>query len=199
MFIMANMDIDLIEEQNNEESEVHEVIIPELPEDVTAPVVNNVPSKNTAVDEAIERERLKRKLEVAAWAESKRLIVNAPPTPKQLNRVMSKLKKGQPLLKALKKVCSYSTWCKWREEYPELMDMENDAREYRIQTLLEEQKLLADQEGREKMGQIARDKLRMDIRQAEIDRLDRLTESRNEKFKKPGNLVPIQINVGYGK
>ena len=196
---MANMDIDLIEEQNNEESEVHEVIIPELPEDVTAPVVNNVPSKNTAVDEAIERERLKRKLEVAAWAESKRLIVNAPPTPKQLNRVMSKLKKGQPLLKALKKVCSYSTWCKWREEYPELMDMENDAREYRIQTLLEEQKLLADQEGREKMGQIARDKLRMDIRQAEIDRLDRLTESRNEKFKKPGNLVPIQINVGYGK
>ena len=199
MFIMASMDIDLIEEQNNEESEVHEVIIPELPEDVTAPVVNNVPSKNTAVDEAIERERLKRKLEVAAWAESKRLIVNAPPTPKQLNRVMSKLKKGQPLLKALKKVCSYSTWCKWREEYPELMDMENDAREYRIQTLLEEQKLLADQEGREKMGQIARDKLRMDIRQAEIDRLDRLTESRNEKFKKPGNLVPIQINVGYGK
>ena len=196
---MANMDIDLIEEQNNDEPEVHEVIIPELPEDVTAPVANNVPSKNPAVDEAIERERLKRKLEVAAWAESKRLIVNAPPTPKQLNRVMSKLKKGQPLLKALKKVCSYSTWCKWREEYPELMDMENDAREYRIQTLLEEQKLLADQEGREKMGQIARDKLRMDIRQAEIDRLDRLTESRNEKFKKPGNLVPIQINVGYGK
>lgn len=192
------MDIDLIEEQNNEEPEVHEVIIPELPEDVTAPVAN-IPSKNPAVDEAIERERLKRKLEVAAWAESKRLIVNAPPTPKQLNRVMSKLKKGQPLLKALKKVCSYSTWCKWREEYPELMDMENDAREYRIQTLLEEQKLLADQEGREKMGQIARDKLRMDIRQAEIDRLDRLTESRNEKFKKPGNLVPIQINVGYGK
>ena len=198
MFIMANMSIDLIEEQNNDEPEVHEVIIPELPEDVTAPAVN-IPTKNHAVDEAIERERLKRKLEVAAWAESKRLIVNAPPTPKQLNRVMSKLKKGFPLLKALKKVCSYTTWCKWREEYPELMDMENDAREYRIQTLLEEQKLLADQEGREKMGQIARDKLRMDIRQAEIDRLDRLTESRNEKFKKPGNLVPIQINVGYGK
>ena len=173
----------------------------ELEEDVlpVEVVTEKTGGLDPAAQEALDRERLKRKLEISAWAEKKRLIVDAPPTEQQLNKIFSKLRKGFPLLKALKKVCSYTTWCKWRNEYPVLAQMEEEAREYRIEHLIEEQKMLADQEGREKMGQIARDKLRMDIRQAEIDRLDRLTENRNNKNKGNPALVPIQINVGYGR
>lgn len=162
-------------------------------------VVENSYGLDPAAQEALERERLKRKLEISDWAEKKRFIVNAPPTEQQLNKIFSKLKKGFPILKALKKVCSYTTWCKWREEYPVLLKMEEEAREYRIEKLMEKQQEIADQVDRDKMGQIARDKLRIDALQGQIDRFDRLTENRNNKMKGNPALVPIQINVGYGR
>lgn len=158
----------------------------------------SVPDKEV-VEEAVERERLKRKLEITAWAEKKRLIVDAPPTEAQLNKVMKRLKKGFPILKALKRICSYTTWCRWREEYPVLMKMEEEAREYRIENLMDKQQMIADQVDRDKMGQIARDKLRIDALQSQIDRMDRLTAARNAKQSTNPALIPIQINVGYGK
>ena len=92
-----------------------------------------------------------------------------------------------------------ATWRKWQEEYPFLAHIEEDAREARVAKLEEEVKRIADQEGREKMGQNTRDKIQIDTRLAEISRIDRLTENRNAK-KQPGvGMVPIQINVAYGK
>ena len=50
------------------------------------------------------------------------------------------------------------------------------------------------------MGEIARDKIQMDELQNRIDRIDRLTENRNKKNSAfGGSVIPIQINVGYGK
>lgn len=183
--------MDIISSQYDElDDEVIPVEVVSIPE-----VVNEEKIK----DEAIERERLKRKLEISSWAEKKRFIVNAPPTEKQLNRVFSRLKKGFPITKALKRVCSYTTWCKWREEYPELMKLEEEAREYRIEHLIEKQQEIADQVDRDRMGEIARDKLRIDALQSQIDRMDRLTQARNSKQMNNPALVPIQINVGYGR
>lgn len=149
-------------------------------------------------DSAIFREELEKqqrlmRLKIATWAEQKNIIQGVPNI-KKLNRIWRKLKKGTTLVKSLRGVCSVSTWYKWRKEYPEIAAMEEQCRQERIATLEEEMRNIADQPDRIKMGASARDKLMIDVRQKEIDRLDRLTENRLEKGN-AGTTVPIQINI----
>lgn len=187
------MDIDLLELQQDEPEE--EV----LPVTVVQPQIVDAKKE---FSEAADKERRIRQLELAKWAEERRIISDAPPTPKQLQKVMKRLKKGYTLIKAIRHICSYSTWQKWREEYPEVLAMEEQAREERIDMLMDKKLALADQPNRVKMGEIARDKVHMDELQNQIDRMDRLTELRNKKKAGAfgtGVAVPIQINVGYGK
>lgn len=187
--------LELQREQGPEEES--SVITAEIVEPITQPsIINSVQEYSDAAD----KERRIRQLELAKWAEERRIIADAPPTPGQLQRIHIRLKKGYTLLKAIRKICSYPTWCKWREEYPEVLAMEEQARAERIEILMDKQKEIANQEGREKMGQLGRDKMRIDTYQQEIDRLDRLTEIRNKKSSAfGGSVIPIQINVGYGK
>lgn len=189
------MDIDLLEMQQQEPEEEP------LPVTVVQPTTQMVDAKKE-FSEAAEKERRIRQLELAKWAEERRIISDAPPTPKQLQKVKNRLKKGNTLIKAIRNICSYSTWQKWREEYPEVLALEEQAREERIDMLMDKKLALADQPNRVKMGEIARDKVHMDELQNQIDRMDRLTELRNKKKTGAfgtGVAVPIQINVGYGK
>lgn len=151
--------------------------------------------------EAVDMERELRKSELQMWASKQRLISNAPPTVKQLKRIHKRLKKGYTIIKAINKICSYPTWQKWKEEYPEVSAIEEQARQEYVESLLDEKLKLANQPERTKMGEIARDKIHMDELQNRIDRIDRLTEIRNKKSSAfgGGNVIPIQINVGYGK
>lgn len=149
---------------------------------------------------AVAMERELRQSELQQWASKQRLINNAPPTVKQLNRIHKRLKKGCTIVKAIKKVCSYTTWCKWKENYPEVAALEEQARVEYVESLMDQKLALANQPDRTKMGEIARDKIHMDELQNRIDRIDRLTEIRNKKNSTfGGSVIPIQINVGYGK
>lgn len=156
--------------------------------------------KQEDLKEAVDIEREMRKSELQLWASKQRLINNAPPTVKQLKRIHNRLKKGATIVKAIKKICSYTTWQKWKEEYPEVAALEEQARQEYIEDLLDQKLALASQPDRTKMGEIARDKIQMDELQNRIDRIDRLTENRNKKNSTfGGSVIPIQINVGYGK
>lgn len=151
------------------------------------------------VMEAVDIERERRKSELQLWASKKRLISNAPPTTRQLNKIHIRLKKGYTIVKAINKICSYGTWLKWKEEYPEVAALEEQARQEYVEGLLDKKMEIAQRPG-VKMGEIARDKIQMDELQNRIDRIDRLTENRNKKNVNGfGNVIPIQINVGYGK
>lgn len=151
------------------------------------------------VIEAVDIERERRRSELQFWASKQRLINNAPPTIKQLKRIHNRLKKGYTIVRAIHKVCSYTTWQKWKEEYPECAALEEQARQEYIEDLLDKKMELAAKPGT-KMGEIARDKIQMDELQNRIDRIDRLTENRNKKSSAfGGSVIPIQINVGYGR
>ena len=181
----------------------------ELPLEVdvlpTVPAIDstryNVAIEQNAQDvkNAVDMERELRKSELAQWASKQRIISNAPPTVKQLRRIHKKLKHGATIVKAIRKVCSYTTWQKWKEEYPEVAAMEEQARQEYVEDLLDK-KLEIAQRPKGRMVNVAADKLEMDELQNRIDRIDRLTEIRNKKNSAfGGNLMPIQINVGYGK
>lgn len=182
-----------------------------LPVEVIKPEKAIVPQKTAmevAADEAIERERLKRKLELSEWAENKNLITNAPPKDEDLEKIFDRLRRGFTLQKALQNICSYVTWSRWREQYPVILALEEEARQQRIWDLQEKQQRIADGEGmngkmvdddKDTMRRITRAKLRIDTYQQEINRYDRLTEMRNAKNEKNSALVPIQINIGYGR
>lgn len=203
MFIMG-FSMDIIKEQYNElDNDL-------LPVDVIQGEVVDDKEKlmEKAEREAVEREYLKRKLEMAEWAENKKLLQNSAPTDNQLDVIFDRLRRGFTLQKALKDICSYATWCKWKEKYPVLLAMEEEARQQRIWDLQAKQQRIADGEGmdgnvvsddKDTMRRITRAKLRIDTYQQEINRYDRLTEARNAKNEKNGTLVPIQINVGYGR
>lgn len=152
--------------------------------------------------EVAKREMELRKLEMAEWAEKKKILKGAPKI-KELNRVWKKLRKGYSLVKALKGVVSVATWHKWREEYPEIAAMETQCREDRVDYLQDKIKSIAEQTERTKMGEVSRDKLMIDAYQTEIDRIDRLTANRLEDMKKHSsgvtNLTPIQINFAFRK
>ena len=147
------------------------------------------------IQEALDAQRQKRKAELAAWAEKRKIIVNAPPTTKQLNSIYKKLKKGVPLLRAIRKVCSYPTWQKWKEEYEEVAAIEEQANKEYVELMLEEKLALSQKKGTH-MGEIARDKIQMDELQNRIDRIDRLTENHNSKKSAfGGNLVKGQDDI----
>ena len=150
--------------------------------------------------EAAKKELELRKLEMAEWAEKKKILKGAPKI-KELNRVWNKLRKGYPLVKALRGVVSVATWYKWRDEYPEIAAMETQCREERVEYLQEKIKNVAEQNDRTRVGEVSRDKLMIDAYQSEIDRLDRLTQVRNNQLKTNGFGVvnPIQINLAFGK
>lgn len=155
---------------------------------------------NADIAQAVDMERERRKSELQFWASKQRLINNAPPTVKQLKRIHNRLKKGYTIVRAIRKICSYTTWQKWKEEFPEVAAVEEQARQEYIEDLLDKKMALAANPGT-KMGEIARDKIQMDEIQNRIDRIDRLTEIRNKKNSAfgGGSVIPIQINVGYGK
>lgn len=168
-------------------------------------VVNIQPNKLIVNDKALASEAANkelelRKLEMAEWAEKKKILKGAPKI-KELNRVWNKLKKGYPIIKAIKGVVSVATWHKWREEYPEIAAMEIQCREERVEQLQEKIRSIAEQEDRTRMGEVSRDKLMIDAYQTEIDRIDRLTENRNNGNKNNGfgTINPIQINLAFGK
>lgn len=183
----GNEDEVISEAEVVEEKEVHNpvVIIDNKRENIKDEL-------NDAIDEQIRI----RKLELATWAESKGILKGVP-TIEDLESVWLKLKAGKTLKKAIEKVCSYSTWCKWRKEYPEIAAMEEECRQARISRLEEEMMAIADQSDRTRMGEVSRDKLMIETRAREVERLDRLTENRISKVTP--SMVPIQINVGYGK
>lgn len=148
---------------------------------------------------AAENEKLIRRLELATWAEEKG-ILKGEPKMERLTKVWSRMRKGKPIMKAIHGICSYTTWQKWRREYPEIAAMEEECREQRIHKLQEKILEIADQPERTRMGETARDRLMIEARLKEIERLDRLTESRMENTKtNTPTVVPIQINVKYGK
>lgn len=159
-------------------------------------------SDSDIATEVARREMELRKLEMAEWAEKKKILKGAPKI-KELNRVWKKLRKGYSLVKALKGVVSVATWHKWREEYPEIAAMETQCREDRVDYLQDKIKSIAEQTERTKMGEVSRDKLMIDAYQTEIDRIDRLTANRLEDMKKHSsgvtNLTPIQINFAFRK
>lgn len=149
--------------------------------------------RNAMFREELEKQQRLMRLKLAVWAEEKNIIQGVPNIDK-LNTVWDKLRAGETLIKSIEGVCSYPSWCKWRKEYPEIAAMEEQCRQERIGILEEEMKKIADQPDRIKMGATARDKLMIDVRQKEVERLDRLTENRLEKSN-VGATVPIQINI----
>lgn len=152
------------------------------------------------VQAGIEKARQDAIDRIAKWAEKKKIFNGTkPPEDKQLNRIYKKLKQGLPIVKAIKGVCSVPTWNKWKEEFPEVAALEEHANAVAIDRMMDKKEQLAANQGTH-MGEIARDKIQIDELDKRIDRIDRLTENRNKKSSAfGGGLMPIQINVGYGK
>ena len=165
-----------------------EVIPAEVEESATAL------AKQQAMQELVE----KRKREIEEWA-LRRGIQKGVPDKEDIEKISRRLRKGKSITDSIKGVCSHSTWRKWKEQYPALEEMEEDAREWRKNRLSIEAMRIADMPDREKMGQNTRDNMRINTRLAEIARIDKLTEIRNNKNQIPNNVIPIQINVKYGK
>lgn len=187
---------DLLE--NNNEEQDNEV--------VEAVVVNN--NDALIATEAYEREVIRRKLNMSRWAEKKKMIYKAPPNTEDLDKVYDRLREGKTIEQAIEGVCSYYTWRKWREEYEEIAAMEEDARNKMVADYQERQRKLADGldlDGQQTTAQndsrrkIDRARLQIDTLQKQIERVDRLTEARMNLEKQNAPIVPIQINVKYGK
>lgn len=148
---------------------------------------------NAIVTEEVER----RAKEVAEWARKEKLLGGLP-TQEILEGVYRRLKKGKSLVKALDGYCSVRTWNKWKENIEVVKAIEEQARAERSDKLLDETRDIADQKDRTRMGEVSRDKLMIESRLREVDRIDRLTANRmNKDVVKEGNFTPIQINVGY--
>lgn len=156
-------------------------------------------NRSKDIQDVVDEERERRKSDLQVWAQKQRIITDAPPTTKQLKKIFNRLKKGATIVKAINKVCSVTTWNKWKVEYPEVAAIEEQAHAQYIESLQDLKMQLA-KNGGTKMGEIARDKLQIDELDKRIERIDRLTEIRNKKNSAfGGNLVPIQINFGFGK
>lgn len=191
---LENLDdslIEEIEEQNNS---------------MTAIVNNsiNVPVKATEAElqeKVISEERRIRELEIAVWAENEKLL-GGEPTAAILKEVYERLVSGKTLLEALDGICGIKLWEQWRRDYPVVVAIEEQARAAYSDKLEREILAIADQRERNRMGEVSRDKLMIEARQRVIDRNDRLTEARlkaNQTNNLPGAVVPVQINVKYGK
>jgi len=185
--------------ENNNEEQDNEAV-------VEAVVVNNNDALIT--QEAYEREVIRRKLDMSRWAEQKGMIYKAPPKTSDLEKVYTKLREGKTIEQAIDGICSYYTWRKWREEYEEIAALEEDARNKMIADYQERQRKLADgldldsqqtTAQNDSRRKIDRARLQIETLQKQIERVDRLTEARMNLEKKSATIVPIQINVEYGK
>lgn len=156
-------------------------------------VVMSKEEHNDIFRQELEKQQRLMRLKIATWAEERKIIQGVPNIEK-LEVVWEKLRAGETLMKSIEGVCSYPSWLKWRKEYPEIAAMEEQCRQERISKLEQEMREIADQPDRIKMGATARDKLMIDVRQKEVERLDRLTENRMEKANS-ASVVPIQINI----
>ena len=160
--------------------------------------VNVVDKDKEMIKKAVEEEARVRRLEIASWAESKG-IVKGVPTVEELETVWMRLQAGKTIKEAIKKICCYATWCKWRKEIPEVAMMEEEARYLYTQRIEEETKKIASQADRTKMGEVGRDRLWVETNFKLLERQDRLTENRMKNESSATSLTPIQINVEYGK
>lgn len=158
----------------------------------------SISERRAVVKEFVDNKKKKLEEELELWAYKKGLLGGVPNI-KRMSKIWERLRKGQTLLKALKGIMSYTTWRSLAKEYPVLKEMEESCREYRIEKLQEEMRYIADRPERTKMGETARDRLMVEIRQKEMERLDRLTEARMAQDNSKAPIIPIQINVGYGK
>jgi hypothetical protein len=170
-------------------------------------VVNNsivVPVKATEQElkeKAISEERRIRELEIAVWAENQKLL-GGEPTAAILKEVYERLVSGKTLVEALEGICGIKLWTEWRKEYPVVLAIEEQARAEYSNKLEKEILAIADQRERTRMGEVSRDKTMIEARQRIIDRNDRLTEARlnaQNALGGAGAVVPVQINVKYGK
>lgn len=182
--------IEEIEEQNNS---------------MTAIVNNsiNIPDNPTELEvreKVTDEERRIRELEIAVWAENEKLL-GGEPSQAVLKEVYERLSSGKTLVEALEGICSYPLWSKWRKEYPVVAAIEEQARAAYSDKLEKEILSIADQRERTRMGEVSRDKTMIEARQRIIDRNDRLTEARlkAQQGLNSGTVVPVQINVKYGK
>lgn len=179
-----------IEEQNNS---------------MTAIVNNsiNIPD-NPTIEEIREKvtdeQRRIRELEIAVWAENQKLL-GGEPSVVVLKEVYERLASGKTLVDALDGICGINLWSKWRESYPVVAAIEEQARAEYSDKLEKEILRIADQRERSRFGEVSRDKLMIDARQRIIDRNDRLTEARlkAQQGLSGSTVVPVQINVKYGK
>ena len=196
---MAEIDLDTIEAELIEQIE-------EQNNSMTAIVNNSINVPVEATDEelkekAISEERRIRELEIAVWAENEKLL-GGEPTQAVLKEVYERLKDGKTLVEALDGICGINLWNQWRRDYPVVVAIEEQARMEYSNKLEQEILNIADQRERTRRGEVDRDKLMMDARQRIIDRNDRLTEARmkaQQGKNMPGTVVPVQINVKYGK
>ena len=196
---MAEIDLDTIEAELIEQIE-------EQNNSMTAIVNNSINVPVEATDEelkekAVSEERRIRELEIAVWAENEKLL-GGEPTQAVLKEVYERLKDGKTLVEALEGICGVSLWNQWRKDYPVVVAIEEQARMEYSNKLEQEILNIADQRERTRRGEVDRDKLMMDARQRIIDRNDRLTEARmkaQQGKNMPGTVVPVQINVKYGK
>lgn len=196
---MAEIDLDTIEAELIEQIE-------EQNNSMTAIVNNSINVPVEATDEelkekAISEERRIRELEIAVWAENEKLL-GGEPTQAVLKEVYERLKDGKTLVEALEGICGVTLWNQWRKDYPVVVAIEEQARMEYSNKLEQEILNIADQRERTMRGEVYRDKLMMDARQRIIDRNDRLTEARmkaQQGKNLPGTVVPVQINVKYGK
>lgn len=201
---MSNIPNEPIDLDNIEEAVIQE--IEEQNNSMTAIVNNsiNVPveaTDNELKEKVISEERRIRELEIAVWAENEKLL-GGDPTQAVLKEVYERLCDGKTLLEALDGICGIKLWEQWRKDYPVVVAIEEQARAVYSDKLEKEILNIADQRERTRMGEVSRDKLMIEARQRVIERNDRLTEARikAELGKNvPGAVVPVQINVKYGK
>lgn len=154
-----------------------------------------------AVEDDYKMLQQKRRAALDQWARDNG-VLGGLPTKQGLKMIWSALKSGKSLVKSLDGVCTVSTWNKLKREYPVLADMEEACLEYRRELLMDEVTKIADQPTRTRMGETARDRLMIDARMKEIDRIDKIKdiklETEQQSKNKTGTMVPIQINVSYG-
>lgn len=172
----------------------------------TAIVNNSVvipvqPTEQEIKEKVISEERRIRELEIAVWAENQKLL-GGEPTAAILKEVYERLISGKTLIEALDGICGIKLWTEWRKEYPAVLALEEQARAEYSDKLEKEILAIADQRERTRMGEVSRDKTMIEARQRIIDRNDRLTEARlkaQSAIGGAGAVVPVQINVKYGK
>ena len=188
--------------EDNEDIVECEVVDGNSEDNKNAIVVNNdgstIDKDKEMIKKAVEEEARVRRLEIASWAESKG-IVKGVPTVEELETVWMRLQAGKTIKEAIKKICCYATWCKWRKEIPEVAMIEEEARYLYTQRIEDETKRIASQADRTKMGEVGRDRLWVETNFKLLERQDRLTENRMKNESSATNLTPIQINVEYGK